>query len=807
MVTTFFNKLKALWDERDALCDLTSCDCEEGIKISDYVKNQKTMQFLMGLNENFATMRGTIVVIDPLPSLNTAFAMALCTEKQAEAFAGTKPVSQPEGVAFFVRNTNQEKEHVENEQRCANCNKNNHLTKNCKAHLRCSFCGFKGHVVETCRKKKAAMEGLQAYARGNNAATFDGGSASNFPFSKEDCQQIMAVLNKDKTASANHVGNTSSYENLSGKAFCFRNHEKSSVWILDSGATDHMDLRSGKMIGTGHERDRLYCLDQTKEGTCNDVSNISSDLWHQRLGHPSRYHEPSISGAKYFLTIVDDYTRSTWVYLMVQKSEARKLLIDFIKLVENQFDKKVKIVFVSRDVTFYETEFPYQTRVSHEHGPSTRVSGEPRVTDDIEFPSSTRDSDDLVTPSVSDTVDILDSPSPTLLLQTPTIDQPISTIPDAPPQPPTPQNPETPLPVPEAFPNPAPPHRRSSQPTRTPTYLQDFHVEAALPSRSPPSSSMEQGTPHSLSNVLSYHRLSSPHRFFAANLSVHKEPTSFTQAVQIPEWRDAMCKEIDALQSNHTWSLVPLPPHKRPIGCKWVYKIKLKADGSVERYKARLVAKGYSQIEGVDYRETFAPVAKLTTVRVLLGLASLKGWYLHQLDVNNSFLHGDLTEEVYMKLPLGFGGKGETRVCRLHKSLYGLKQASRQWFIKLSMALKAAGFTQSWSDYSLFVKAHSGKLTVLLVYIDDVILAGNNLEEIIATKLFLSHRFKLKDLGELKYFLGIEVARSRRGIALCQRKYALEVLEDTGFLDAKPSSFPVNQNISLTQEGGELASH
>ena len=334
--------------------------------------------------------------------------------------------------------------------------------------------------------------------------------------------------------------------------------------------------------------------------------------------------------------------------------------------------------------------------------------------------------------------------------------------------------------------------------------MQDFHVEAALPSRSPSSSSMDQGTPHSLSTVLSYHRLSSPHRVFTANLSVHKEPTSYQQAVQVPEWRDAMRKEIDALQSNHTWSLVPLPPHKRPIGCKWVYKIKLKADGSVERYKARLVAKGYSQVEGVDYRETFAPVAKLTTVRVLLGLASLKGWYLHQLDVNNAFLHGDLTEEVYMKLPPGFGGKGETRVCRLHKSLYGLKQASRQWFIKLSMALKAAGFTQSWSDYSLFVKAHSGKLTVLLVYVDDVILAGNSLEEITAIKLFLSHRFKLKDLGELKYFLGIEVARSRKGIALCQRKYALEILEDTGFLGAKPSSFPVDQNISLTQEGGEL---
>ena len=207
----------------------------------------------------------------------------------------------------------------------------------------------------------------------------------------------------------------------------------------------------------------------------------------------------------------------------------------------------------------------------------------------------------------------------------------------------------------------------------------------------------------------------------------------------------------------------------------------------MERYKARLVAKGYTQVAGLDYQETFAPVAKMVTVRLLLGIAAAQGWHLYQLDVNNAFLHGDLLEDVYMRLPPGYGRKGETRVCKLQKSLYGLKQASRQWFLKLTSALKDAGYQQSKADYSLFVRSKGASLTAILVYVDDVILAGNDLSFIEKTKEFLASRFKLKDLGKLKYFLGIEVARSSRGISLSQRKYALEILEDSGFLGAKPA--------------------
>lgn len=157
-----------------------------------------------------------------------------------------------------------------------------------------------------------------------------------------------------------------------------------------------------------------------------------------------------------------------------------------------------------------------------------------------------------------------------------------------------------------------------------------------------------------------------------------------------------------------------------------------------------------------------------------------------------------------MSLPPGFDRKGETRVCKLNKSLYGLKQASRQWFLKLSSALISAGYNQSKADYSLFVRSKGNNFTAILVYVDDVILASNDLQYIEETKKFLAAKFKLKDLGKLKYFLGIEVARSSKGIALSQRKYALEILEDTWYLGAKPSRYPMDQNLVLTQDDGDL---
>ena len=229
----------------------------------------------------------------------------------------------------------------------------------------------------------------------------------------------------------------------------------------------------------------------------------------------------------------------------------------------------------------------------------------------------------------------------------------------------------------------------------------------------------------------------------------------------------------------------------------------------MDRYKARFVAKEFTQQEGIDYLDTFSPITKLVTVKMLLSLAAIHGWSLTQLDVTNVFLHGGLMEKVYMSLPPGYTcreGKHlpSNAVCRLHKSIYGLKQASRQWFHKFSNDLLSEGFVQSTSDHTLFTKHQDTSFLALLIYVDDIIIASNDQLVVDTLKHTLNCKFKMKDLGPLRYFLGLEVARSTAGIPICQRKYALELLSDIGHLGCKPTTIPMDPNLKLSQDDGVL---
>jgi hypothetical protein len=191
-------------------------------------------------------------------------------------------------------------------------------------------------------------------------------------------------------------------------------------------------------------------------------------------------------------------------------------------------------------------------------------------------------------------------------------------------------------------------------------------------------------------------------------------------------------------------------------------------------------------------------------VRLLLAVCSVKGWFLHQLDVNNAFLHGELQEDVYMVVPEGVVSPKPNQVCKLLKSLYGLKQASRKWYEKLTSLLVQEGYKQSSSDYSLFTLQSDTDFTALLVYVDDIILAGTSLSEFARIKGILDSQFKIKDLGSLKYFLGLEVAQSKEGITVSQRKYCLDLLKDSGFLASKPAATPLDPAVKLHNDSGKL---
>ncbi|XP_016186272.1 uncharacterized protein LOC107627980 [Arachis ipaensis] len=193
---------------------------------------------------------------------------------------------------------------------------------------------------------------------------------------------------------------------------------------------------------------------------------------------------------------------------------------------------------------------------------------------------------------------------------------------------------------------------------------------------------------------------------------------------------------------------------------------------------------------------------EIGSLRIVLSIAAVQNWHLHQLDVNTAFLHGDLSEKVYMKHPPVLNVSSPNMVCRLDRSLYGLKQASRQWNSKLCDALRAIGFQQSRNDYSLFTKDSKGGFTVILVYVDDLIVTGTDLREIEFIKHHLHELFRIKDLEELKFFLGLEVARCRRGITVCQRKYCIDLLKEYGLLEAKTVSTPMDYTVPLSKNSG-----
>jgi hypothetical protein len=244
----------------------------------------------------------------------------------------------------------------------------------------------------------------------------------------------------------------------------------------------------------------------------------------------------------------------------------------------------------------------------------------------------------------------------------------------------------------------------------------------------------------------------------AAPAAVGRDPATYKEAMEAAdaeEWAEACNYKMDALSKNDTWELVDLPPGRKAIKSKWVFKLKI--DG---RFRARLVAKGFTQIPGIDYDETFSPVARFESLRLLLALAALENWEIHQMDVKSAFLNGVLNEEIYMEQPQGFVAAGqENKVCRLKKALYGLKQASYAWNQQFHGVLSELGFERTYSDAGIYVRHQYRGVGFLIVvlYVDDITIMGSSLKDVKQLKEKLSLRYEMSDLGEIQSYLGMRI--------------------------------------------------
>lgn len=280
-------------------------------------------------------------------------------------------------------------------------------------------------------------------------------------------------------------------------------------------------------------------------------------------------------------------------------------------------------------------------------------------------------------------------------------------------------------------------------------------------------------------------------------------PQNFNQAmndINKEEWLQAMQDEFDSLKKNQTWILCKLPPDRVAVGSKWIYNVKTDDKGNIDRYKARLVAQGFSQQFGIDYNDVFAPVARQATLRILLSIASKEKFFVKHLDVKTAFLNGKLQETIYMKQPKGFEEVDkEDYVCLLKRSLYGLKQAPKVWNDVVNQMISKLGFKRNRGDPCLYQKKlDNGDECMLLIYVDDILLVSNSTGMMNNVKNEISILFEIRDLGEPKYYLRIEINKNGDIYNMSQANYIQQLVDEYNMTDARISKIPIDVSYGKT---------
>ncbi|GAU22921.1 hypothetical protein TSUD_326940 [Trifolium subterraneum] len=770
-VSEFFTALKILWEELEAYLPVPVCNCPHKCMCATGVGNARhqhsllhVIRFLTGLNDTFDLVRSQILLMDPLPSINKIFSMVIQHERQFVAINGDLLVDESKAI---VNASDSRRSYGRGRGYSSSHGRGSGFSTNSGSKKRiCTFCGKDNHIVDNCYRKygfpphygrnaEVSNVDCEDIAENNDAHSLKSTEkgTESFGLTKAQYERLVNLLQSTPSITPN--SSTSAHAN------------GASTSGMDSGASDHI---CSNLAFFDSYHDIIPIQVRMPNGTIAYAKIAGSVKFSSELLDKKSMKMIGSGELRDGLYYLNTKTKPKPIAAHTTSSQPSSSNTHIPKPALWHFrlgtkgvvlyDINNKNIFISRDIVHYDHILPYKTS-----NPTATWQYHSFDSDSSPIIHDLTDSSDLVIPPSIDNHDCDQNPlSQSPLVNTKSISQPTSNSNDTDNL--TSITPADPSPTIQ----PTPPHRKSTRISTKPVHLSDYLCNQS--SSSLVSSSSDAQT----------------------------EPKDYKEASKHQCWIEAMNAEIGALNQNRTWVLVDQPANVKPIGSKWVYKVKHKADGSIERYKARLVAKGYNQIEGLDFFDTYSPVAKITTVRTLIALASIKSWHLHQMDVNNAFLHGELQEDVYMAIPQGVKVSKPNQVCKLLKSLYGLKQASRKWYERLTGLLVQQSYSQSSSDHSLFTLQHGHHFTALLVYVDDIILAGNTLEEINRIKQVMDAEFKIKDLGKLKYFLGIEVAHSSQGISICQRKYCLDLLSDTGLIGSKPAPTPFDPSTKLHQD-------
>ncbi|XP_074356728.1 uncharacterized protein LOC141696493 [Apium graveolens] len=835
-------------------------------------EESRLFMFLNGLEDAYSAMRSQLLMQDPLPTVEAACAMPQQEESQRDVLSAVEiEHTAMYSRAPVEKNTLNcttcgGKNHTN--ERCWS------VTGYLRWHYKYKKPVPRGNQLQGQNRWNGNNKQPNQRQANNVTATQEVQKEEDVMFSAQQLQHLLKFMPGGSGNVHRGSDTEEELEmGFSGMVACNLSITSHNAWIIDSGASDHMTcsveklvnvklanlnltitlptgdvskithvgdmrLKSGLILhnvlakilkAVGRVYNGLYYLfDQTDEAPgCTQVGNESQcaaanavdiNLWHLRLGHASvtkmkhismlQSHLP-MNGQKSCINRPQQNARSERKHRHVLEV-ARSLkfqsglpmqywgefvltaafgCLSFASNPDANIDKfsatgvpcvllgyppdnkgyrllnlSTMQSFISRDIVFNEIVFPFNKSSS----PSVSSYLKPLPLDMPSVTSSsipTVDCDEFI-----QTDNIVDSNNED------SDDNSHCTSPDS-----------SPSPISEPI------LRRSSRQTKPPAWLDQYS--------------------HSLSSNVAQvtdHLVHTKFNCFLASYTSNTDPTTFSQAIKHHHWIDAMNQELAALEMNNTWEVIDFPPSKKSIGCKWVFKTKFNADGTVERHKARLVIMGCKQTYGVDYMDTFAPVAKLTTVRTLLAVAAIQDWTVIQMDVTNAFLHSDLQEVVYMKFPPGYKGLGsrisyssdancsssaQGLVCRLIKSLYGLRQAPRTWFSKLSLTLINNNYIQSKTDYSLFVRTTEKTIVLVLIYVDDFLITGNSPHDIAALKKMLFVNFHMKDLGNVRYFLGLEIDRTAEGFFVSQKKYTLDLLKEYNTEDVSPVKLPMENEL------------